>query len=540
MTTLTSLLPFLSSAPKAGAAGGGSAWSRLVGVMRRVVGRLGRRPSAAPPVSDEPTKRAITPPATASGTAVADAADAPARRTATRVLWGIEVAVTDEPAGLAEDARGAESGTSATAPATAARTDAAPRIVEPAIHAFADDYGLEKARSMAETAAQACREAAGSRTGFVSTTNPPVVVRKRLLKKQLQTAATLYENAALAMRVVEIALDRDYRGNRQWAISTAAMASSQLLDFLRTVVRQDCCSVQKAVYSALDAVTKDRGIYVAEGMTWKQSMPYGNFGRTSRWLELAAEGRTQHDAACDRLLRTLDYDLRQLDEDAAVDLPRMLGKIDTTVAALLDAPHRLSPRDPRLAAVAGLADEVDFDPATHPSIAAIADAEAPTEAERAADATAAARDTRTVGQVIDECNDRWAGKLAFALNSRSDRDYPYARPHEVERAFDWLATTYRDAMTDSRSVSHQDLHLSLREAAGWHFRPHQSATTVGRFREWYECSWNGSRRQVLSHIGRGDTKRMAGNAIRIGFTWDREHELIVIGFIGQHQRTTQS
>jgi hypothetical protein len=413
------------------------------------------------------------------------------------MLWGVEVAVTDGPDALVADTPAAAS----TAP-----THASPRIAEPALRAFADDYGLEKARSMAETAAQACREAAGSRTGFVSTTNPPVVVRKRLLKKQLQTAATLYENAALAMRVVEIALDRDYRGNRQWAISTAAMASSQLLDFLRTVVRQDCCSVQRAVYSALDAVTKDRGIYVAEGMTWKQSMPYGNFGRTSRWLELAAEGRTQHDAAC--------------------------------AAALLAAPHRLSPRDPRLAAVAGLADEVDFDPATHASIAAIADAEAFTEAERAE--AASGRDTRTVGQVIDECNDRWAGKLVFALNSRSDRDYPYARPHEVERAFDWLATTYRDAMTDSRSVSHEDLNISLRETAGWHFRPHQSATTVGRFREWYECSWNGRRHQVLSHIGRGDTKRMAENAIRIGFTWDREHELIVIGFIGQHQRTTQS
>ena len=105
--------------------------------------------------------------------------------------------------------------------------------------------------------------------------------------------------------------------------------------------------MQKAVYTALDAVTKDRQIYVAEGMSWKQTIPYGTFTATSRHLELAAEGRTKHDAARDRLLRTLMYDVRQIDEGAAVDMPRMLTKIDATVASLLAKPHQLRHRDPR-------------------------------------------------------------------------------------------------------------------------------------------------------------------------------------------------
>ena len=540
MTTLTSLLPFFSSLARTDAPGGGSVWGRLVGAVRRVLGRFGRQP-AGEPVS-EPTERAVTPPAAirpadAEPDAAADAAPTtapttaiePTPRTTTRFLWGIEVAVADP---AADDMAAALSEAPASAtPATPRATPATPAIP-------ADDYGLAKARSMAEIAAEACREAAENRTGFISTPNPPVPVRRNLHKRQLNLAAVLYENAAEAMKVVEIALDRDYSGDRRWAVSVAAQASSQLLDFLRTIARQDSCPVQKAVYTALDAVTKDRQIYVAEGMSWKQTIPYGTFTATSRHLELAAEGRTKHDAARDRLLRTLMYDVRQIDEGAAVDMPRMLTKIDTTVASLLAKPHQLRHRDPLLAAVAGLADEVDFDPSLHPAIAAVADAEGLTETERAADT--AARDTRTVGQVIDACIDRWDGKLVFALNSRSSRDYPYARPREAEPAFDWLATTYRDAMMDSRSVPHEELNASLLETACWHYRHCQSATTVGRYREWYECTWDGRRYEVLAHVGRGNTRRMANNAIRIGFAWDRDRGVVVIGFIGQHQRTTQS
>ena len=153
------------------------------------------------------------------------AGDAPAAAeepapTTTRMLWGVEVAVADDPATL-----------EANAPAAAADAPTRPAIEAPEIPA--PDYGLTPAATRAAVAAEICR---GSRSFTVAAaTHTPAPVRKQLSRRQLKTAAALYDNAALAMQVVEVALDRDYRGDRRWAVSVAARASSQLLHFLRHV-----------------------------------------------------------------------------------------------------------------------------------------------------------------------------------------------------------------------------------------------------------------------------------------------------------------
>ena len=82
--------------------------------------------------------------------------------------------------------------------------------------------------------------------------------------------------------------------------------------------------------------------------------------------------------------------------------------------------------------------------------------------------------------------------------------------------------------------------LLLRKACGWTYKPTQSASTVGRFRSWYETSYSGRRLDVLEHIGRGNTKRQGRESIRVGFTWDETARKVIVGFVGQHQRNRGS
>jgi hypothetical protein len=91
-----------------------------------------------------------------------------------------------------------------------------------------------------------------------------------------------------------------------------------------------------------------------------------------------------------------------------------------------------------------------------------------------------------------------------------------------------------------RPRSAGQLDQDLRERCGWHYRSHQSPSTVGEFPDWYRSRWDGRDFDIHSHIGRGDTKRMAHRAIRVAFAWDPVHEVVVVGFAGQHQRTRQT
>jgi hypothetical protein len=63
---------------------------------------------------------------------------------------------------------------------------------------------------------------------------------------------------------------------------------------------------------------------------------------------------------------------------------------------------------------------------------------------------------------------------------------------------------------------------------------------MGRYPDWYKCTYEGRSLDLVEHIGRGNTKRQGPNAIRVAFAWDESSRKIVVGFIGQHQRTGQS
>ena len=106
---------------------------------------------------------------------------------------------------------------------------------------------------------------------------------------------------------------------------------------------------------------------------------------------------------------------------------------------------------------------------------------------------------------------------------------PYARPAEVFDALAWLATCYR----------HRDAPEIGRACSGWFHKPDQSESTVGMYREWYQTSFCGRTLRVTNHIGKG-TSFDPRNTIRIGFTWDEKAQRVVIGYVGQHQRSRKS
>jgi len=126
-------------------------------------------------------------------------------------------------------------------------------------------------------------------------------------------------------------------------------------------------------------------------------------------------------------------------------------------------------------------------------------------------------------------------ELVFALNGQSDVDAnPYESGEEVYAALEWLATTYYQARTGTKSCP--DFDISIRETSGWWYQGHQSEVTMSKYRNWYTTTWEGRAYWLGEHVGTGSGKD-ARYTIRIGFDWDRDRQKVVVGYIGQHQKT---
>jgi len=128
-------------------------------------------------------------------------------------------------------------------------------------------------------------------------------------------------------------------------------------------------------------------------------------------------------------------------------------------------------------------------------------------------------------------------RLVLALNSRSQlRGYPFEDLEALGSALTFLATTYWEARFAGRSCP--DLKGELqRTATGFSYQPHQSDGTTGRYPEDYVTTWEGREYPLTRHVGKG-TARDRRRCVRIAFAVDDEREVIVLGYFGQHQRTT--
>jgi len=144
----------------------------------------------------------------------------------------------------------------------------------------------------------------------------------------------------------------------------------------------------------------------------------------------------------------------------------------------------------------------------------------------------------TVSEAIERAQASFPDELIFALNSKSRTNTPFQRPEEVFRALAWLATEFRRLRL--RPEAGRDFDKSIRAScSGWFYAANQSTVTKGQYPEWYEASVAGKLYDLSTHIGTG-TGRDPRNIIRIAFDWDEAQRRVVVGFIGPHQRNSQS
>ena len=137
-----------------------------------------------------------------------------------------------------------------------------------------------------------------------------------------------------------------------------------------------------------------------------------------------------------------------------------------------------------------------------------------------------------VASVLDFAENRWPNELRLALNNNSDHKLYFDQPNQVYSALEWLATTYRNSKTGEKPVGNLD--VSLFTTCGWRYRPFQPDAAPGKYRSDYQTT-DADRKFILDeHIGRG-TGRTPGQ-IRVAFAWDVERNMVVVGYIGRHQR----
>lgn len=141
----------------------------------------------------------------------------------------------------------------------------------------------------------------------------------------------------------------------------------------------------------------------------------------------------------------------------------------------------------------------------------------------------------SVADAIEWARVRFGTRVIFALNSQSDGNTPYQCPTEVAQAIQWIATTYLDAKTGV--ARNDDLKKSIRDICGgaWFWMGGQSEYTVNNYSD-YHCHYGAKRYEVGDHVGTGRSKDPR-ETIRIAFCYLESEQKILIGYVGQHQRT---
>lgn len=146
---------------------------------------------------------------------------------------------------------------------------------------------------------------------------------------------------------------------------------------------------------------------------------------------------------------------------------------------------------------------------------------------------------RTVSEAVERAKQLFRGRLVFALNSKSEVDKSaFDDPEELFAALSWLANDYFDSKAGLKPG--KPLRDSIKEVLrDWFYSGGQSEQTMGQFTDWYRCQFEGQKWKLGEHIGTG-TSKDARHTIRVSFVWDRDGKRVIIGFIGQHQRSRKT
>lgn len=145
---------------------------------------------------------------------------------------------------------------------------------------------------------------------------------------------------------------------------------------------------------------------------------------------------------------------------------------------------------------------------------------------------------RSVQEAFEKAERDYPDKLLVKLNNHSkwkEKENNFEKPDEVLKALEWLAIIYRDARMNGAPNSNLD--ESLRQTCStWFYSANQSEFALRESPGWYTTIVNNKTYDLEPHIGTGKS-RDERHTIRIAFAWDPELKKVVVGFVGQHQRT---
>ncbi len=146
-------------------------------------------------------------------------------------------------------------------------------------------------------------------------------------------------------------------------------------------------------------------------------------------------------------------------------------------------------------------------------------------------------DIPDIKAAVELAGQSFEDRLLFALNSKSEKNPGFEDTTSVWKAFEWLATEYYDSRCNGFDGI-DSFDESCREACGLWYKPKQSDTSKGKYPEHYTTKVGSTTYTLDEHIGKGsgDPRSM----IRIGFDWDKNMEVVVVGYIGRHPRTDES
>ena len=105
----------------------------------------------------------------------------------------------------------------------------------------------------------------------------------------------------------------------------------------------------------------------------------------------------------------------------------------------------------------------------------------------------------TCRSVVEDVARRYPKRVALALNTRSEIDgYPFQDLESLQVAMEFLATTYWESIFGNGF--RPDGYKALQEVSGFTFNPHQSDATIGKYRDYYTASWQGTSYELRRHL----------------------------------------
>ena len=117
----------------------------------------------------------------------------------------------------------------------------------------------------------------------------------------------------------------------------------------------------------------------------------------------------------------------------------------------------------------------------------------------------------------------------------------FEKAESLYAAFVWLATVFYEARSGEGSggMDLKKLQKSCKQMCGFNYSANSSETTMGEHPSDYFTEYKGKGISFESHIGYGSAHNPR-HTIRVAFHYHKKEKKIIVGYIGQHQKTRQS